>query len=549
MKRDLNKLSENKHDILIIGGGIYGATLLWSASVAGYSAALIEQNDFASGTSANSQKIIHGGLRYLQNLDFLRIRQSVSERKRLMWLAPHLVSPLPCIMPLYGYKLKGKESLSCAIKLYNLISADRNNLPDRSKYIPNGKILNKKKINDLLPGIEQKNLRGGVLWFDAFCNNTERLIISFIKSAVNIGCSAANYVKAEKLIIDNNDVKGVEVFDKLSQNHFQIKAEKVIACTGSDLIDLNEKLNIPKQKYVAGINVVVKRMFPHNYAAGIENPENNRLYFVAPWKDKTILGTDWYPAPEPENFVFKKIHVRKLLNNFNETFPQANLTYDDVEFVHKGFVPAADNFENSNSTLSHFRIINGAKSGINGFYKLVGVKYTTALNVADTLLRTINPGFKKMSIKSQPKLIGGEIVNLNEFKNKTHEKYQAFYSNQEIDSLVYNYGSEISNVLSHLNSSAENIEKKDKYYELLRAKVIFAIEDEMALHLDDVILRRTDIGSSGLPDDKELDFTLKIMAEELDWDETKRFEEIQKVESYYSLLNKNLVYKQNLVLT
>ena len=97
MKRNLKKLSENKFDVLIIGGGIYGASLFWRATIAGYSAALIEKNDFASGTSSNSQKIIHGGLRYLQNLDIIRIRQSVNERKRLMWLAPHLVSPLPCV--------------------------------------------------------------------------------------------------------------------------------------------------------------------------------------------------------------------------------------------------------------------------------------------------------------------------------------------------------------------------------------------------------------------------------------------------------------------
>ena len=543
MKRDLSKLSENKYDILIIGGGIYGAALLWRAAVAGLSAALIEQNDFASGTSANSQKIIHGGLRYLQNLDFLRIRQSVSERKRLMWLAPHLVSPLPCIMPLYGFKLKGKESLSCAIKLYNLISADRNSLPDISKHIPNGKILNKKKIIDLLPGIERKNLRGGVLWYDAFCSNTERLIISFIKSAVNLGCTAANYIKAEKLLIENNYVKGVQVFDKLSQNHFQIKSDKVVACTGSEFFDFNETLNIPKQNYVAGINLVVKRIFQHDYAAGIENRGNNRLYFVVPWKDKTIIGTDWYPASQPENFVFRKIHVRKLLDNFNETYPGANLTYDDVEFVHKGFVPAADNIENLNSTLSHYKIINGAKSGKNGFFKLVGVKYTTAVNVADSFLKAVIPGFKKTSVKSKPKLQGGEIDDLEEFKNNIYKKYQASYSNQELDNIIGNYGSEIDKVLDQ-----KNIETNNKYHKLLETRVLFAIEDEMAVHLDDVVLRRTDMGSSCLPDGEELDLISKIMAEELNWDETKRIEEIKKLENCYSLLNKKLEYKQNLVL-
>ncbi|MFZ0456549.1 MAG: FAD-dependent oxidoreductase [Ignavibacteriaceae bacterium] len=547
MKRDLKILSENNFDILIIGGGIYGTSLFWRAATSGYSAALIEQNDFASGTSSNSQKIIHGGLRYLQNLDILRIRQSVNERKRLMWLAPHLVSPLPCVMPLYGHKLKGKEALSVAIKLYDFLSADRNNIQDKSKHIPNGKILSKKKINDILPGLEQNDLTAGVLWYDAFCNNTERLILSLVKSAVKLGSNAANYLKAEKLIVENNIIKSVNVLDLQSQNHFSVKAKKVVACTGPDENGFYTNLNIPKQKYVAGLNIVVDKIFPHNFAAGIDNRFNKRLYFIAPWNDKSILGTDWYPVPDMKSFEFKKLHVEKFLENFNETYPAAGLTYKDIKFVHTGFVPAANNLQDPSSTLNHFKLINGADLGIKNFYKLIGVKYTTAVNVADNLLNSIYFDFKKSSLELQPKLIGGEIENLEEFRSKVYKKYGDKISEQKLENLVNNYGSEIYNILENSTITSEFDYSKKINYEIIKSQVIFAIKEEMALHLDDIIFRRTNIGSSGLPDNLEINFISKVASDELGWNETERIHEIKRIESYFRLLSKNSLFNKNLV--
>ena len=543
MKRDLHKISEEKFDLLIIGGGIYGAALFWRTSLAGYSVALIEQNDFGSGTSSNSQKIIHGGLRYLQNLDLLRIRHSINERKRLFWLAPHLISPLPCIMPLYGHKTKGKEVLKIAVKLYDLISADRNNIPDKSKHIPDGKTLSKKKINELLPGIEQKGLNGGVLWYDAFCNNTERLIISFIKSGVNFGSSCANYLKAEKLIIENNTAKGALVTDKLSGNQFSISAEKVIDCTGPSQNEFSRCYEIPKLKYVAGLNIVIKRLFSHNFAVGVENKIHNRLYFAAPWNDKTILGTDWYPAPEPEKFEFKKIHVRKLIENFNETYPSLNLKLDDVEFVLKGFVPASNNLQDSNSILPHFRIVNTENNGLKSFYKIIGVKYTTAVNVAESFLKTCTAGFKKLSLKEQPKLVGGEIDNTIEFREQIENNFKNRFTKYDLDRLINNYGSEIFKIIGQ----GFDIQPDD-HYSILKSEIIYAIRDEMALHLDDVVFRRTDLGSSGIPSETDLEIASNIMSEELNWTETETIEEISRVEKYYSIINKNQVFKQNVVL-
>ena len=151
MKRNLSKLGSTTFDLLIIGGGIHGAVLAWQAALCGMSVGLIEKGDFAQGTSFNSQKIIHGGLRYLQNLNIARMLQSMWSRRQLMMLAPHLVHPLRCLMPVYGHGFKGKEMMWLGLRINDLIGFNQNNLSDKSKFIPNGKILSASETNRFIP--------------------------------------------------------------------------------------------------------------------------------------------------------------------------------------------------------------------------------------------------------------------------------------------------------------------------------------------------------------------------------------------------------------
>ena len=143
MKRNLARLSENVYDVLIIGGGIYGLFTAWDAALRGLSVALVEKGDFGHATSSSSQRVIHGGLRYLRNANILQMRESIQERTNMIRLAPHLVHPLPFLIPSYGHGLRGKAALSLALKIHDLVGFDRNQLNDPQKHFPPGQTMSK----------------------------------------------------------------------------------------------------------------------------------------------------------------------------------------------------------------------------------------------------------------------------------------------------------------------------------------------------------------------------------------------------------------------
>ncbi|MFZ1747563.1 MAG: FAD-dependent oxidoreductase, partial [Nitrospirales bacterium] len=232
MTRNLPRLANARYDVAVVGGGIYGACVAWDASLRGLSVVLLEQGDIGSGTSANSLKIIHGGFRYLQHGDFTRMRESIQEQMALMRIAPHLVHPLPVLIPTYGHGLRGKEVFACALAINDLIGFDRNRLDDPQKHIPRGRILSRSRVLELLPNIPDAHLTGGGVFHDGMVYNSERLLLSFLHSAESMGAEVANYVKVVGYLKTNDQVRGLEAEDRLSGERFQVEANVVVNACG-----------------------------------------------------------------------------------------------------------------------------------------------------------------------------------------------------------------------------------------------------------------------------------------------------------------------------
>ena len=211
MKRNLETLVTKQFDLLVIGGGIYGAFAAWDAGLRGLSVALVEKRDFAGATSANSLKMVHGGLRYLQNADIRRMRESIRERTNLMRIAPHLIHPLPCMIPTHGLGKKSRLAMSLALRINELVSKDRNCLSDPQKYIPKGHIVSKDDCRKIIHGISDDGLSGGAIWYDCQIYNSERLIISILRSAASEGAELANYLEVKRFLIQSGRATGVEV--------------------------------------------------------------------------------------------------------------------------------------------------------------------------------------------------------------------------------------------------------------------------------------------------------------------------------------------------
>ena len=298
MKRDLSKLADQSFDLLVVGGGMHGACIAWEAVLRGLSVALVEQTDFASGTSANSLKVIHGGLRYLQSADFKRMRQSIKARQPLMKIAPHLVHPLPVVVPTYGRSIKGKEAMSVALMANDVISCDRNlSLSDPQKHIPTGQILSKADCLKILPDLPTKGLTGAARFYDAQVYNSEQLVLAFIRSAAERGAQIASYARVTGFETANGRVTAANVTDQLTGDSFSISAKTIINASGpwiGQLIADATNDAVEPQPLAKAMNLVVPALFgtDNNCAVGITSREpGTRLLFNAPWRGKSLVGT------------------------------------------------------------------------------------------------------------------------------------------------------------------------------------------------------------------------------------------------------------------
>ncbi|HVC31237.1 MAG TPA: FAD-dependent oxidoreductase, partial [Steroidobacteraceae bacterium] len=224
MRRNVTRLSSRPYDLLVVGGGIYGACAAWEGALRGLEVALIEAADFGGATSSNSLRTLHGGLRHLQRLDLKRMRESIRERREWLRLAPHLARPLRFVLPTHGQGLRGPLVMRAALGINDIVSADRNRGVREDRRLPRGALLSEMEARAALRGIELQGCNGAAAWYDAVCHDTERLLISVIKAAADAGAHVANYVRATGLLAHHSRIRGVHARDELSGREMELRA-------------------------------------------------------------------------------------------------------------------------------------------------------------------------------------------------------------------------------------------------------------------------------------------------------------------------------------
>jgi glycerol-3-phosphate dehydrogenase len=556
MKRNVAQLADHSFDLLVVGGGIHGAAVLREAAARGYKAALIEQGDFGQATSANSLKIIHGGLRYLQQGDVKRMRQSIRARRFFMQFAPHLVHPQPFLIPLYGHGLRGKEALYLGLTVNDLLSWDRNRTLSPANHLPSGKVLSSGECLTLLPDLDKKGLTGAAVWHDALAANTERLTLEFVLSATDKGATAANYVKALAPIIENGLLRGVVAQDGLTLNRFNIKASWVVNAAGPWINALWEK-NIPGEgtalRWTRGLNLIIKRPLSTGYGFGLggkvlkgrpsEARERQRLFFFVPWKGHTLVGTDYKRHDGPSGQCRVGIEeIQEFLDALNTVHPQGDFTLKDVSFFHIGLLPLSEGQDSTDLQAEpdrHFCFFTREASGnVKGLVSVKSTKYTTAPIVAEKIMNLISGRGKNAPLDETtleaPDQSGSalieELARNRPEDNPTDLKKIARH-------LYENYGPRVRSVMNLINGNSALFSPVSFDPPVLAAEIIYGIREEMALGLSDIVFRRTDLGQTGRPPQKSLQTASRLMAQELGWSEERRQTEIRETLAVFGPLN------------
>ena len=544
MKRDLFRLSDVEFDLCVIGGGIYGACVAWDATLRGLSVALIDKGDFGHATSFNSQKVIHSGFRYLQNADIARMRESIRERRTWMAIAPHLVHPLPFVIPTYRDSTRPKELLSLALKVYDLISFDRNKLQDPQKHIPAGRIISKREFAELLPGIDTTDLTGAAMFYDGQMHSSERLVISFVKSAAKAGAVVANYVEAIDFLMDGDRATGVRAKDAFTGDELNIRARLIVNTSGPWVNRVLDGLDgrYPKRVDLMKVMYLVASQPVPTVAVGLLG-RGSKFTFVTPWHNRSLIGTAELPYQDGEldGFRICEKDVQDFVEKVNRSRPCISLRREDVVFLRGGIVPADEKSARHGhlQLASRGKILDHRKDiRVDGLISAVGVKFTTARSVAERIVDLV---FKKLGYRppksksAHTPLYGGAIDLFDRFLAQATAQRPPELDERAARHLVHTYGSAYSDVLKYADRYPDAAERITDDSETLKAEVVHGIREEMAQKLSDVVLRRTDIGAIGHPGDPSLAACAYIMAEEMGWDRSRTIREVDEVEDAFAL--------------
>jgi glycerol-3-phosphate dehydrogenase len=552
VRRNLKRLSEEAYDLLILGGGINGLAAAWDASLRGLRVALVEKKDFGAETSSATLKIVHGGLRYLQHLDFVRMRESIRERSTLLRIAPHLVEPFPFLVPTYGHFLQGKEAMTAAVLLNEIMSFDRNRrLQDSARRIPSGRIISKKECIELAPGIKQAGLTGGMIFHDAQMYNSERLTLCFALSAAEQGADLANYVEVTALVREGNRVIGAKAIDLLTGAVFDVRAKVTVNMTGpwSDIVLGLLDRPKPDRRVLRskGIQIVAPKLTDRVALAvpsAYEDPDailnrGARNFFITPWRGASLIGTtDTVYEGDPDDFRITAKDIADFVEEINQSLPSANLKPSQVPFAFGGLRPITEKNIDAGSKVARKYEVNDHASdrGIDGFITVIGVKYTTCRFLAE---KVVDLAFQKLGRPSprimteKTPLAGGNIERFDEFMNRAIAGRPAGFDEQMMRHLVRSYGSDYAVITGLVQQDPKLGERIPGSVEIVKAEVVHAVRQESALHLEDVILRRTDLGTLGYPGAKALQACADLVAAELGWSDAVKQREINAIENRF----------------
>ena len=516
-------LASKEFDLLIIGGGITGAGILLDATSRGLSAALIEKEDYASGTSSRSTKLIHGGLRYLKNFELKLVREVGKERAVVYNIAPHLVIPEKMLLPLVEGGSFGKFGTGIGLWLYDKLAGVTGE--DKRK------IFSKEKTLKIEPTLRNDILKGAG-YYAEYRTDDARLTLEIIKTAVQLKATTINYTAATELVYENKKITGVKCIDAITKTPFSIKAKKIVNATGPWVDELREKdksLSEKKLHLTKGVHIVVdKNKLPINNSIYFD-VEEGRMIFAIPRQGITYIGTTDTEFTEDKNSPkVTREDAQYLIDAVNKMFPNAELKILDILSSWSGIRPLIHEDGKNTSELSRKDELFISNSGL---ITIAGGKLTgyrlMAKKVVDLIGKQLNINHKCTT--QNIKISGGEFDTpdlVDSFILSIKSRLKSLQiAEKKAESLVRTYGKQANSILEIFENENFNV--------LVEAEVWFSLRYDSTITLVDFFLRRTGkINFEPLIVLEEAKITLPQFVKYLNWNKLAEKSAIKDLENY-----------------
>ena len=522
-------ISEIAFDVIIIGAGINGAGIARDAAMRGLQVLLLDKGDMGGGTTSWSTRLIHGGLRYLEYAELGLVRESLRERETLLKIAPHLVKPLPILLPLYERAARSPLTIRAGMIAYDVLSFD--------KSLPRHRMLTRTEVLAQAPGLNANGLRGAAIYYDAQVEFAERLVVENVLSAKHHGATVITYANVQELTVDGNALCGLEFNDVLEGEAYAASGRIVVNAAGPWVDEILVKAEQRSSRLIGGTKgshlIVGPFAGAPSTALYIEAESDKRPFFIIPWDGKYLIGTtDIRFEGDLDKLEIEDSEIDYLLRETNRVVPNANLTRDAILYTYSGVrpLPYTESKDEERITRRHF--IREFPE-LQGVLSIVGGKLTTYRNLAeqavDLILRKLGRNTLECTTASAA-LPGAGARNLNALRDRIKRTYGL--SSQTSERLPRIYGTRASDVLRLASEDTGLLEIFDSETGAIAAEVIFSFQQEMAQTLADCLLRRTMVGlnsSSGIGADER---AAAIAREYLGWSEARVQQELAAHRSY-----------------
>ncbi|MEV4236542.1 MULTISPECIES: glycerol-3-phosphate dehydrogenase [unclassified Nocardia] len=481
----LNTLGDNEIDVLVIGGGVVGAGAALDAAARGLTVTLVEARDFAAGTSSRSSKLIHGGLRYLEQLDFWLVREALKERSLLLHrLAPHLVRPVSFLLPLQ-HRVWERAYIGAGVALYDTIGGAR--------ALPMHRHLSHTRAMELAPALRDDAMIGAIRYFDAQVDDA-RHTMTIARTAAQHGATVLTRTKVTGLLRDGERVIGARVTDVETGREYTVRARRVISATGVWTDEMNKMTGVDFPFHVRmskGVHILVPRE-RLDLDTGLIMRTEKSVLFVIPWARHWIIGTtdtDW--ALDKNHPVASDADVQYILDHMNAVLREP-LSRNDIVGTYAGLRPLLSGASADTATLSREHAV---AEPVPGLFVIAGGKYTTyrvmAADVVDAAVKGLGRATAPSVTEHLPLLGAVGFQELAADVNSVAQR--AGLPVTTVEHLLGRYGSDVSELFEVIAAEPELAEPLPGAGAYLGAEVVYAVTYEGALHLDDVLTRRTRI--------------------------------------------------------